>query len=247
MNLIFDFGNSSQKMALFANGQVIHIVNKEKIGISDIEAVERQFMPITQVILSSVVRHDNTIDDYLSQKYPFFLHPNAQTPIPLTIAYMSPDTLGTDRLACAVAARQLFADQHTLILQLGSCLTVDFVDADGCYWGGSISPGLQMRCKSLHDFSANLPWVTPKPIDFWLGDTTENSILSGVINGMIAECHAMIEYYEKKYKNLEVVLTGGDASFFEHAIKYKVRPFKNFVMIGLDIILNYNVEAKTEK
>ena len=240
MNLVFDFGNTCQKAAVVADGDILYLASEVCIELKHIKEICEQYQ-IKNVILSSVVHHNKEIDDYLSANYNFIRF-SCETPVPVANNYQTIGSLGSDRLACAVAAHHFFNEEDVLVLQLGTCITSDFITKDGVYEGGSISPGLDMRFAALHHFSAKLPLVEYKDIDFIIGSSTEKSILSGVINGITAECNYIIEQYNNKYPQLKVILTGGNVKKIEGTIKGKILAFPHLVISGLDLILNYNVK-----
>lgn len=240
MNLVFDFGNTTQKMAILSSGKILDIMKKPKIEIQDIELFLKKYDP-KQAILSSVVNETAEITDFLEKRI-FFLQFSHKTAIPIQNEYKTPDTLGCDRLACAVAAASLFPKKSVLILQMGTCITSDFITESGVYKGGSISPGLEMRLKALHHFSAKLPLVKYKTRESFIGTSTEESILIGIVCGIEDECNRMIERYARAFDPLKIILTGGDAKLFENKIKNEIFVIDHLVMVGLDVILNYNVE-----
>ncbi len=240
MNLILDFGNTYQKAAVVAEGEIIYLLSESCIDMKIIQIIRKQYK-IKNAILSSVVHHDKNIDAYLSNNYNF-IHLSPETPTPLEKSYKTSQTLGSDRMACAVAAHHFFKENDVLIIQLGTCITSDFVTKDGVYKGGSISPGLDMRFASLHHFSAKLPLIEYREIDYITGSSTEESILSGVINGIAAECNYLIEQYKEKYPLLKIILTGGSLKKIENTIKSEIITFPNLVISGLDLILNHNVK-----
>jgi len=246
MNLIFDLGNTMQKMAIMSSGKVIEIVKKPKITTKDIAKIIGKHSP-TQAILSSVVDETEEITNFFKKRIPL-LHFSHATPIPIQNAYKTPHTLGTDRLAGAVAAASLFPKQSTLVLQTGSCITSDFISEAGTYKGGNISPGLEMRLYALYHFSAKLPLVEYKNVNSFIGTSTKDSILTGVVRGIEDECNGIVERYINTFNPLKVILTGGDAKKFESKIRNKIRNrlfvIDNLVLIGLDVILNYNVEKE---
>ncbi|MDR1878689.1 MAG: type III pantothenate kinase [Bacteroidales bacterium] len=242
MNLILDFGNTCQKMAIVAEDGIRFQITQPRILQEDIIFADKMY-PIGHAILSSVVNDTEEIEHFLQNKYRFIkLSPT--TRIQVKNKYKTKSTLGSDRLACAVAAHNLFPDRNVLILQAGSCLTSDFISAKGEYLGGSISPGMDMRFQALHCFSARLPLTAYKNINFITGRTTEEAVLSGVINGITAECNYIIKQYKIKYPSprLKVILTGGNVKEFEKTINHQIVTFPNLVIIGLDLILRYNVE-----
>jgi len=244
MNLVLDFGNTMQKMAVLLSGEVVDIVKKTKIETQDIELFLKKYQA-RYAILSSVVNEVADIRDFLKSQIPL-LNFSYQTAIPIQNEYQTPQTLGCDRLACAVAAKSLFPNLPTLILQMGTCITTDFVTESGIYKGGSISPGLEMRLNALHHFSAKLPLIAYKNIDFFIGESTEESILSGVINGIADECNGTIARYADTFPQLKIILTGGDAKLFENRIKNDIFAIEHLVLVGLDVILNYNIDNEKD-
>ncbi|MDR1183076.1 MAG: type III pantothenate kinase [Bacteroidales bacterium] len=241
MNLVLDFGNTYKKMAIVSEKKIIHLVTQQRIDMDDIVAVEKKYS-IKNAILSSVVNDEKKIEKYLEEKYTF-VKLSEQTPLPIKNMYKTRHTLGSDRLAGAVAAQNRFPEENVLVLQLGTCITSDFITSEGIYMGGSISPGMEMRFKALHHFSDKLPLIEYQNIDYITGKSSEESILSGVINGIIAECNYLITNYKSNYPYLKVVVTGGNLKEFENAIKEEMIAFPNLVISGLDLILYYNVES----
>ena len=297
MNLVFDFGNTTQKMAAMLSGEVVDMVKKTKIEIKDIERFLEKYNP-EQAILSSVVNERAEVADFLEKRI-FLLKFSHKTPIPIQNEYKTPISLGTDRLACAVAAASLFPKTAVLVLQMGTCITSDFITEAGVYKGGSISPGLEMRLNALHHFSAKLPLVSCNTSDKgacplvktveqavrlrslpekqrrlsglvlsgaevaevslpfgegwggvqknFIGTTTEESILTGIIYGIADETNGLIARYRNAFPALKIILTGGDAKLFENKIKNAIFVNDHLVLVGLNIILNYNVENQKNK
>ena len=159
--------------------------------------------------------------------------------------YESKNTLGRDRIAVAVGANFLCSNRNVLIIDAGTAITYEFVDENNVYQGGSISPGLGTRLKSLHEFTKQLPLVEPKDIDILYGKDTETAILTGVVNGVTFEIEGYINQFKEKYDNLFVFLTGGTAFFFERKLKSIIFASPNLLLIGLNRILNYNECIKT--
>ncbi|MCL2130854.1 MAG: type III pantothenate kinase [Lentimicrobiaceae bacterium] len=246
MNLIFDFGNTKQKMAAMSLGAVIDIANKTKIETKDVDLFLKKYNP-ARAIVSSVVNEAEEIAFFLKKRKISLLKFSAKTPIPIQNEYKTPETLGGDRLACAVAAASLFPKNPILVLQMGTCITSDFITESGVYKGGSISLGLEMRLKALHHFSAKLPLVACKNIVSLTGTTTEESILTGIMHGITDEINGITTRYLNEFDRLKIILTGGDAEMFKNKIKNEVVLIDNLVLTGLDIILNYNVENEKNK
>ena len=166
---------------------------------------------------------------------------SSETKIPFTNLYKTPKTLGVDRIALIAGAIQLKNNQNTLVIDAGTCITYDFVNTKNEYFGGAIAPGINMRYKALNKFTANLPLLKPKTI-FEKGNTTKNAIHKGVINGVFLEIEGVIKQYLDKYDNLTIVLTGGDTNFLAGLLKSSIFANPNFLLQGLNYILNYNLQ-----
>lgn len=166
----------------------------------------------------------------------------AQTALPFTNLYKTPHTLGADRVAGAAGAQYLFPGRNCLIFDSGTCITHDFIDSQGNYHGGGISPGLTMKFKALHTFTRRLPLVQRTGDSYPLtGQSTEESIQSGVLAGTVAELNGFIQAYTEKAAHLVVILCGGDAGFFESKLKGRIFVIPELVLIGLHRILTHNV------
>lgn len=167
---------------------------------------------------------------------------SAQTALPVLNKYKTPQTLGADRIAAAVGAHYFFPGRNCLVFDAGTAITHEFITSDGSYLGGGIAPGLRMKFKALHTFTQRLPLIDQISDDFPLtGQTTEESILSGVLTGTIAELNGLIQLYSEKAPDLVVILCGGDAGFFESKLKGRIFVIPELVLIGLHRILTYNV------
>ena len=242
LKLVVDIGNSFSKLAVFANDEVIDFQTIKKIDIGILKSTIKNYPLIVSSILSSVANHDLRLNDFLSQ-FGFFIELTNNTPVPFKNKYRTPDTLGKDRIAIAAAAVQLYPDENVLIIDTGTSITFDIITAKGEYLGGSISPGLNMRFKALHNFTHRLPLiVAPDPganIKL-IGDSTESSILSGVVNGLIAEVESTINQYNMLFSPLKIIISGGDYKYFERLVKSNIFAAPNIVVRGLKNILDYN-------
>jgi len=143
---------------------------------------------------------------------------DANFPFPFPILYATPKTLGTDRVVGSYAAYKI-CGAASLVISAGTALTYDYRNAAGEYCGGAIAPGLKMRFRALHEFTARLPLIEEREIPKLIGDSTKNSLLSGVINGMCAEIDAMITRFREEEGEMNVFLTGGDADFLAQMLK----------------------------
>ena len=173
----------------------------------------------------------------------FFIELNHSTPVPFINSYTTPDTLGKDRIAIASAATKKYPGENVLIIDTGTSITYDFVTSNKEYLGGSISPGLNMRFKALHNFTHRLPLINLPDPDTEInlvGDSTESSILTGVVNGLIAEVENIIVQYNTKFSPLILVISGGDYKYFEKLVKSNIFAAPNIVVYGLKCILDFN-------
>ena len=240
MNIAIDIGNTLQKIAVFNNDECVYCQSFPLITEAVLVPVFHQFA-IKNAIVSSVAGLNAQVIDFLNTNTKI-VHYSHQTTLPITILYKSAETLGLDRIANAVGAAMLFPAQNVLSVQTGTCLVLDFVNEYKEYLGGSISPGIQMRFEALHEKTKNLPYLSAKNItpDF-LGTTTNDSLYSGVINGICHEIDGFIEDYKTKFDNLVVLITGGDAPYLQKSIKNTIFAAPNLVLKGLNEIVKYNV------
>ena len=239
MQLILDFGNTFQKCAVFDKENMISDIKFEKICLNDIIDYTNSFPDIKSCILSSVMNTPEDIIDYLNRKFEF-IELNSNSLIPITNKYSTPDTLGKDRLAAAVAVCKLAKGKAALSIDIGTAIKFDLVNNDREYLGGSISPGLFLRFKSLHTFTAKLPLVDYNNLHSLIGTDTQTSILSGVMNGAIAEVNTFIEMYKRQYEGILIFITGGESIYFVNHIKSEIFAVSNLVLIGLNEILLFN-------
>ena len=183
MDLVIDIGNTLQKVAVFSEeGVLLDLYSEKKLSITFLENLFRQYS-IKRAIVSSVREDDHLVLRWLEEKTQL-LRFSAACRLPIRLKYATPETLGTDRIANAVGANTLYPNRNVLSIMAGTCLVADFVNEKGEYLGGSIAPGVRMRFQALSQFTARLPLVEPENIDFFVGDNTHNSILSGVMNGI---------------------------------------------------------------
>ena len=153
--------------------------------------------------------------------------------------------MGSDRIAASIGAYYLYSNTNVLVIDMGTCIKYNFTNSQNHYLGGSISPGLQMRFKALHQFTSKLPLLQPDTLKVELiGDNTQNSLLSGVINGIIAEMDGIINQYKEQYPDLVCVITGGDCEHFAKQLKNSIFVHPNLVLRGLNNILNFNINSK---
>lgn len=239
MNLIIDIGNTSAKLVAFNGEQPIDEVRTSNTTLEGLLEFTKKY-PFEKGILGSVFKTTDQIEKQLNLLQFPLLRLNAETPIPIQNQYKTPHTLGADRLAAAIGAYTLFPGHDILIVDAGTCLTYEFIDSNGIYHGGNIAPGMQMRLKALHAYTAKLPLVKSDGETPELGFNTDTAIRSGVIQGMKFEIEGYINYFRKKYPHLLVFLTGGDNFNFDTTIKSIIFADKFIVPRGLNRILAYN-------
>jgi type III pantothenate kinase len=189
------------------------------------------------------IYHSPALEEYIKKQSKFIIF-DSSTPLPLTNKYQTPETLGKDRLAAAVAAVNMFPHSNVLVIDAGTCIKYDFINAKAEYLGGAISPGLQMRFNALNHFTEKLPLITLSEYDSLIGKNTAESLLSGVINGTLSEIDGIIERYHKIYPEIQIVLSGGDAEYLVSKLKKEIFAVSNIVLNGLKIILDYNDKQK---
>ena len=239
MNLIIDIGNTVAKVALFDDEVLVDVVydsNQSLDSLLDICIKHK----IEQAIVATVIDLTDLVVAQLHKMAVPLLWLDHQTALPINNLYETPDTLGYDRIAAVVGAREQFPDKNLLVIDAGTCITYEFIDAQGAYHGGNISPGLQMRFKALHQFTGRLPLVSRQGRLLPLGKDTETAIRAGVIKGMENEILGYIVTLKLKYPELLVFLTGGDEFSFDTNLKSIIFADRFLVLKGLNRILNYN-------
>ncbi len=241
MKLAIDLGNTLQKAAVYSGNSMVYIEKAENI-LPGLEKIFSEYS-ITSAIISSVISDFDEISDFIINHCSLLLL-DTKTPVPIINLYRTPDTLGKDRLASVVAANHLFPGENILVVDAGSCIKYDFIDATAVYHGGAISPGLNMRFKALHTFTGKLPLISLSDDYRLIGDDTRQSVLSGVLNGTIAELEGIIGQYCSKYAKVKVILSGGDSEYLVHKLKNRIFAVPNIVLFGLKIILDHNDAIK---
>lgn len=240
MNLVIDIGNTLIKMAVFQED----ILLKKKITLKQdflktLEELVLKYPKIQFVILSSVSKTPSKWIRKLEDQFQLHIL-NSRLPQPFSNLYATPDTLGNDRIALVSAASKHFPGKNVLIIDAGTCITYDFKNEKDQYPGGAISPGLQMRFKAMHTFTENLPLIEAEEEVRLIGNSTKNSMQSGAVIGLTAEIQGIISEYKEEYEDLTIILTGGDAQFLCKRFKNSIFANSNFLLEGLNYILEFN-------
>lgn len=243
MTICIDWGNSRVKVGLFNPTGFM----ERDYNFSHEEAVKSIAEIITEKdikegILCNVANVPTMLLDFFKEEEGFMIF-NHQTALPIINAYQTPETLGLDRLAGAVAARNANPNANNLIINVGTALVFSLVSSNNIFRGGGISPGVSMRLKAMHEQTAHLPLVKKQGLFATLvGYDTESAIRSGAINGVLFEIEGTIEAYKENNKDINVTITGGDASLFEMKIKSKIFADPYIILKGLYQIYKYNAK-----
>ena len=240
MNLIIDVGNTYTKLAIFENNKLI--VKKSIVTLNcliEIKRLKIEFKKAELAIVSSVGKLDDITLEYLTKEFELQILSH-KSKLPFKNLYSTPNTLGIDRIALVCASVEQFPESNVLIIDAGTCITFDFVNKKNEYLGGAISPGVRMRYIAMHNQTANLPLLETEVPKYFIGDNTANSMHSGVINGVLNEIDGCVSLYTDEYQDLTVILTGGDAKMLSKQLKSSIFANSNFLLEGLNFILNYN-------
>jgi type III pantothenate kinase len=245
MNLSIDLGNTYAKTGLFSEGKLVQTNWKLTYGelVDYVQSIRPQ-----RIMVSSVSYSEEQLKDEFSKITTDIYLLKSTTPVPLIKLYDTPETLGADRVAAAIGGKVLYPRNNCLVIDMGTCITYDLVDSEDNFHGGIISPGVRMRFKAMNTFTKRLPLLEPDGIPDGIpeliGKNTKHAMQSGVMNGLLAEINGLIEAYDKVLTNINVIFCGGDASYFANRIKYPNFVVPELVLIGLNRILEYNVEHK---
>jgi type III pantothenate kinase len=239
--LIVDLGNTLAKFFLFKKDKC---VIKQKVAVEKFDVTVKSLISnysgIKGLIYSDVSKRAGDFFERLSALFPI-VGVNSQLLLPFENSYESPNSLGSDRIALVAAACKNYPNTNVLIIDLGSCITYDYLDADNIYHGGGISPGFEMRYKSLNHYTGNLPLLEVKKAENPMGKNTDQAIHSGIYYGIIDEINGRIEYYNNKYDSLTVLLTGGDANKLPKTLKNSIFAHSNFLAEGMFHLLKLNI------
>ena len=243
MYLIVDLGNTLAKFFLYKNGQCVkeHDVNKENFR-DTAESLILSHKVIKGLIYSDVSNQAGDFFENFSDQFSV-IAVSSNMQLPFINSYQSPESLGSDRIVLVAAACKSHPNTNVLIIDLGTCITYDFLDANNIYQGGAISPGFEMRYKSLNQFTGNLPLLDTDEGQSPSGKNTEQAIHAGIYFGIIDEINARINYYKLKYDSLTVILTGGDANKLPKTLKNSIFAHPNFMAEGMFHLLKLNIDS----
>src|SRR5690606_8790431 len=238
VSICFDFGNTRKKAAIFENSEIVKVLNLQDDASATIESLITTYKPDNS-ILSSVVQHNPEIEDILKRNTRFHLLDHTSK-LPFTTPAKHPETIGADRLALLAAGVHFFPGKNLLLISLGTCITLNFINKYKEFLGGSISPGLEMRLKALKYYTAKLPYTPPRADVPLIGYDTDTNILSGVVLGIAYELDGFIASYKARFDNFNVVLTGGDVQHLASHIKNRIFADPDLIFKGLYAISEIN-------
>jgi len=237
-NLVIDIGNTRTKAAVFSEEKLI-----EKIIFSDDPILNIKRLQTNHSIEKSIYLATGKIETAFGK----FLKDDLKaielthkTKVPVKNLYGTPETLGRDRLAAVVGAQAIFPDCNCLVIDAGTCITYDWLTADGAYQGGNIAPGITMRLKAMNHFTAKLPLIEKGDIENPIGKSTELALRNGALWGAVQEVDGYIRWGRKNFGQLKVIFTGGDTNFFVKHLKRRIFARPNIVLAGLNKIIALN-------
>ncbi len=241
-NLILDIGNTRSKIAVVSDGEVVYTQACQRLKPDELISACGRFSVSAAIasVVGSMPDFDKLIPSEIKNNFHLLSY---RSRLPITIDYDTPETLGMDRVAAAVGARVLSSSKDPLlVVDAGSCITIDLLDQNDVYRGGAIAPGLRMRFRALHEFTAALPLVdSDEQYTSLAGRNTNDSILSGVQEAAVLEIQGFAERYRAAMPALKLFLTGGDADFFAKRLFFPKFANSNLLYIGLDKILRMNI------
>lgn len=244
LHLVVDIGNSFSKVAIFQDTKILKLDYLQDPDLSFFEEILCSYN-IKRAIVSSVKSDSLYLENFLRAKGCDCKQFNTNLDVGITLQYRTPETLGLDRFAAVIGAKALFPDDNCLVIDAGTCVTYDLIDADSNYLGGNIAPGIKMRFQAMHNFTGKLPLLDP---DFNLtnqfGDDTFSAMQVGVLSGITHESVGFSSYYSQLYPDLKILLCGGDVKFFDRQLKNsifadRVQTEPYLVLIGLNHVLHH--------
>lgn len=238
MNLCIDIGNSFIKYAVFKGDELILYKRVNKLLVDQIKKIKNKHS-IESCILSTTRKTKINFENYLSRSFKY-IRLDHSTKLPFKNSYSTPKTLGKDRLAAVAGAQHLFPKKNCLVFDIGTCMTADLITKEGIYLGGNISPGKDLRIRSMHDYTSALPLVRSKINKEIIAKTTVSALQNGANYGLILEIEALARRIKREMGQINVILTGGDALRFGEFIECKKFVEPNLVLVGLNTILKYN-------
>jgi len=243
MNLSLDIGNTRTKIGLFQENILVEQAIWTDWTLDELMGYGTD-TGVDAVIFSSVSEHDPAQLQNLSRHFVQAYELTHQTPLPFRNAYGTQETLGKDRLAAVAGANALFPGQHCLVVDCGTCIKYDLMLADGVYPGGNIAPGLHMRIRAMHEYTARLPMVPLNMPTDPVGFSTQTALQNGALRGAKLEIEGFVRLFEQQWPDVVVILTGGDAPLLlPHLDLTSKHHEPALVLYGLNHILQHLTRA----
>lgn len=242
MVLTVDVGNTRIKSAVFEGSKVLeNFVFEKKELEKKIEEILKKFPNCSDLVVASVgnIEKQSFLAFEKELNIHFLTHEDV---FPFVNKYATPKTLGIDRMVLAAGATLQFPKQNRLVIDAGTCITYDFIDENDNYLGGAISPGLRLRYEALHNYTAKLPLLALELPDSYIGNSTQQAIHSGVVNGFVYEIDGFIDEYRANFSNFIIILTGGDAEFLAKRLKNTIFANSNFLLESLSHLFQYKIK-----
>jgi type III pantothenate kinase len=239
MKICVDIGNTYVKAVVFDENQQLDFIRFQLNDLEVFKVFVEKHNPLKSAIICSVRETPAELLNLFDKSSKVIILDHT-TPLPFRNEYETPETLGLDRIAGVAAAFALFPKKSVLVIDMGTCITYDLLRCDGIYLGGMISPGIFMRFKAMHAFTGKLPLVDPEMNISFIGKTTKTSLQAGVIHGIQAEIQGIIMEFSSNYKDLTVLIGGGDNKYFDKKFNCSIFAASNLVLEGLKVILDFN-------
>lgn len=240
MLVAIDVGNTRIKAAVFEGYSLVNLYILEKECFQkELKIIFKTYSKITDLWVSSVSDIEKRAFEGLldSVKIHFIGHLDS---FPFHNLYATPATLGLDRMVLAAGAVLQYPKTNRLIIDAGTCITYDIVDENDNYLGGAIAPGLRLRYESLHHYTAKLPLLTLEMPEKYIGNSTNQSIHSGVVHGVLHEIEGYISKFREDYENFTIILTGGDSDFLAKRLKSTIFANSNFLLESLNHLFQFD-------
>jgi len=241
VNLVLDIGNTRTKTGLFDGSRLVEQAVWQDCTLQELIAYGKEG-GAERVIFSTVAAPDPNTRRFLAENFMEALELTQEVPLPFQNAYRTPETLGKDRLAAVAGAQALFPGKNCMVVDCGTCIKYEMLLGEGIYLGGNIAPGAAMRLRAMHTFTARLPEAPVHMPDDMVGYSTETALQNGALRGAALEIEGFIRAFRERATPLAVLLTGGDAEFFEPYMMSvpEIQFIPHLTLHGLNHILQYN-------
>lgn len=239
MNLVIDIGNTRLKYAFFQQGNKIGVGYGQEEMFRQVEDYVRAGEPL-RILLSGSGKIEDSLRNALMRYANYWLEAHPGIPLPVSIGYETPETLGFDRLAGCIGARLFFPGKDLLVVDSGTAITYNYLSKAGVFLGGNIAPGQEIRFRSLHLCTDKLPYVEAASELKEYGKNTHDAIRIGVMKGILWEVNGCIAEFLHNNPEGQVVVTGGNSVYLEEKLPPSVFFEKHLGLYGLNEILEYN-------